>query len=57
VLPALNFVKMCLPKKIKWCPKNKAKVNVLNLSDYVKFLDCLLKGSMTLHQVGQYWEK
>lgn len=55
--PALSFVKntVCLPKS-KWYPKSKGKVDVVNLSDKVKFLD-LLVGYTSLAKVGQCYEK
>jgi hypothetical protein len=53
--PALNFVKICLPKR-KWCPQIKVKINVPNLRDKVKIWD-LLKGSTSLVEVGQHYGK
>jgi hypothetical protein len=53
--PALNFVKICLPKS-KWCPQSKEKVNGLSLNDKVKVLG-LLKGSMSSVEVGESYGK
>jgi hypothetical protein len=49
--PALNFVKICLPKSKWYHPRSKVKVNVFNLSDELKIW-YLLKGGMSLAAVG-----
>jgi hypothetical protein len=53
--PALTFVTIC-PPQIKWCPKAKIKVNVLNWNNKVKIWG-LLESELTLVEVGWHYGK